>query len=398
MKIVLAYSGGLDTSAIIPWLKENYENAEIYAFVADIGQGENELIGVKEKAINSGATDCMVKDLKEEFVKDFIYPTIFSGALYEGFYLLGTAMARPVIAKALVEYAKSINADAIAHGATGKGNDQVRFEYTVTALAPELQIIAPWRIWKLKSRDDLLDYLESKNIKTSASREKIYSKDANIWHVSTEGGMLENPANSYDNDSFASNVLNTPNEPQKVSLEFKNGFLVSVDGEKLDLVKGLEKLNEIGLRHAIGRVDMVENRLVGLKSRGCYETPGGTILYLALRGLEQLALDRDSIKLRTFLGNEMSYLVYDGKWFSPTRAAIGAACLEFANKLSGKVVVELFKGNCMVISKTCENSLYSKEFVTFNKDEVYNQFDANGFIRLFSLSAKIRALNTKKGK
>lgn len=398
MKIVLAYSGGLDTSAIIPWLKENYENAEIYAFVADIGQGENELIGVKEKAINSGATDCVVKDLKEEFVKDFIYPTIFSGALYEGFYLLGTAMARPVIAKALVEYAKSIKADAIAHGATGKGNDQVRFEYTVTALAPELQIIAPWRIWKLKSRDDLLDYLESKNIKTSASREKIYSKDANIWHVSTEGGMLENPANSYDNDSFASNVLNTPNAPQKVSLEFKNGFLVNVDGEKLDLVKGLEKLNEIGLKHAIGRVDMVENRLVGLKSRGCYETPGGTILYLALRGLEQLALDRDSIKLRTFLGNEMSYLVYDGKWFSPTRAAISAACLEFANKLSGKVVVELFKGNCMVISKTCENSLYSEEFVTFNKDEVYNQFDANGFIRLFSLSAKIRALNTKKGK
>lgn len=395
MKIVLAYSGGLDTSAIIPWLKENYENPEIYAFVADVGQDKSDLDGVDEKAIYSGAKECKVADLKEEFIKNYIYPTIFTGAMYEGTYLLGTSMARPVIAKALVEYALSIGADAIAHGATGKGNDQVRFEYTINALAPHLKIIAPWRIWTMKSRGDLLDYLASKNIKTTASREKIYSKDANIWHVSTEGGMLENPANPYDSDSFASDILKTPNEMQRVKLSFEKGYLVAIDGEKVGLVDGLNKLNELGLKHAIGRLDIVENRLVGLKSRGCYETPGGTILNTAIRALEQLVLDRDSLKLRISLGHEMSYLVYDGKWFSPTLKAICKACEVFSSELSGDVVMEFYKGSCVAISKVSQNSLYDEEFVTFDKDEVYNQFDADGFIRLFSLPAKIRALKKK---
>lgn len=395
MKIVLAYSGGLDTSAIIPWLKENYENAEIYAFVADVGQDRSDLEGIEQKAIYSGAKECKVVDLKEEFIKNYIYPTIFTGAMYEGVYLLGTSMARPVIAKAMVEYALSVGADAIAHGATGKGNDQVRFEYTINALAPLLKIIAPWRVWSMKSRGDLLDYLASKNIKTTASKEKIYSKDANLWHVSTEGGMLEDPANSYDSDSFVGDVLNSPNEIEKVKLSFEKGYLVAINDEKVGLLDGLDKLNKLGLKHAIGRVDMVENRLVGLKSRGCYETPGGTILNTAIRALEQLVLDRDSLKLRISLGHEMSYLVYDGKWFSTTLKAICKACEVFSDELCGDVVMELYKGSCMAVSKSSKNSIYSAEFVTFDEDEVYNQFDAEGFIKLFSLPAKIKALKKK---
>lgn len=397
-KIVLAYSGGLDTSAIIPWLKENYKDVEVYALVADVGQERSELEGVKEKALYSGATDCVIVDLKEEFVKNYIYPTILSGAIYEGTYLLGTSMARPVIAKALVDYAKSINATAIAHGATGKGNDQVRFEYTINALAPDIKTIAPWREWNMRSRGDLLDYLASKKIKTTATKEKIYSKDANAWHISTEGGVLEDPANFHNDDCFCFSVnpKKAPNESELVEIEFKEGFIVSVNNKSLSPYESLQILNDLGAKHGVGRIDIVENRLIGMKSRGCYETPGGTIINTALRALEQLILDRDSMKLRTQLGLEMSYLVYDGKWFCPTREAISAAIDIFAKKLTGKVILELYKGSVQALSKVSSNSLYNQDFATFDKDDVYNQKDAAGFIKIFSLSAKIRALNSKK--
>lgn len=395
-KIVLAYSGGLDTSAIIPWLKENYD-CEVYALVADVGQDKNELVDVKQKAFNSGAKDCVVVDLKEDFVKNYIYPTILSGALYEGTYLLGTSMARPVIAKALVDYALSINADAIAHGATGKGNDQVRFEYTINALAPKLEVIAPWRIWNMKSREDLLDFLALKNIKTTASKEKIYSKDANAWHISTEGGVLEDTTTFNNEDCFCLSVNPkiAPNEAELVKLSIEKGVVTKVNDISLSPYEALNKLNEIGAKHGVGRIDIVENRLVGMKSRGCYETPGGTIINTALRALEQIVLDRDSLKLRAMLGLEMSYLVYDGKWFCPTRAAISAAINEFSKDLNGEIIIELYKGNCNAMSKNSPNSLYDKDFATFSEDEVYNQFDAAGFIKLFSLSAKIRALKNQ---
>lgn len=397
-KIVLAYSGGLDTSAIIPWLKENYGGCEVVAFVADIGQERGDLEGVEQKALQSGASECHVVDLREEFIRDYVYPVLQTGALYEGSYLLGTSMARPIIAKAQVELALKVGADALCHGATGKGNDQVRFETTYTALAPHLKVVAPWREWNLRSREALLDYLKERNIPTTASLEKIYSRDENAWHISTEGGVLESPWNAANKDCWVWTVdpQEAPDRPEQVTVTVAKGRVVAVNGAAMSPYKCLETLNVLGAKHGVGRIDIVENRLVGIKSRGCYETPGGTIMVAALRGIEQLVLDRDSFKWREQLGLEMSYVVYDGRWFAPLRRSIQAAAEALAEEVNGEVVLQLYKGQVTAIQKKSANSLYSEEFATFGEDEVYDHSHAGGFIRLFSLSSRIRALNEKK--
>ena len=393
-KIVLAYSGGLDTSAIIPWLKENYDDCEVVAFVADVGQDREDLVGVEKKALQSGASECYVVDLREEFIKEYIYPVLKTGALYEGSYLLGTSMARPIIAKAQVEIALKVGADAVAHGATGKGNDQVRFESTYTALAPQLKVIAPWREWDLRSREALLDYLKERNIPTTASLEKIYSRDENAWHISTEGGVLESTWNAANQDCWVWTVdpKDAPDEAELVTVGVKHGEVVSVNGNSLSPLGCLETLNTLGAKHGVGRIDIVENRLVGMKSRGCYETPGGTIMMAALRGVEQLVLDRDSYKWREQLGLEMSYVVYDGRWFAPLRHSLQAAAESLAQDVTGEVVLKLYKGQVTAIQKKADKSLYSEEFATFGEDEVYDHSHAGGFIRLYSLSSRIRAL------
>ncbi|MEQ4676653.1 argininosuccinate synthase [Providencia vermicola] len=393
-KIVLAYSGGLDTSAIIPWLKENYDDCEVVAFVADVGQDREDLVGVEKKALQSGASECYVVDLREEFIKEYIYPVLKTGALYEGSYLLGTSMARPIIAKAQVEIALKVGADAVAHGATGKGNDQVRFESTYTALAPQLQVVAPWREWDLRSREALLDYLKERNIPTTASLEKIYSRDENAWHISTEGGVLESTWNAANQDCWVWTVdpQDAPDEAELVTVGVKQGEVVSVNGKALSPLGCLEALNTLGAKHGVGRIDIVENRLVGMKSRGCYETPGGTIMMAALRGIEQLVLDRDSYKWREQLGLEMSYVVYDGRWFAPLRHSLQAAAESLAQDVTGEVVLKLYKGQVTAIQKKADKSLYSEEFATFGEDEVYDHSHAGGFIRLYSLSSRIRAL------
>lgn len=393
-KIVLAYSGGLDTSAIIPWLKENYDDCEVVAFVADVGQDREDLVGVEKKALQSGASECYVVDLREEFIKEYIYPVLKTGALYEGSYLLGTSMARPIIAKAQVEIALKVGADAVAHGATGKGNDQVRFESTYTALAPQLKVIAPWREWDLRSREALLDYLKERNIPTTASLEKIYSRDENAWHISTEGGVLESTWNAANQDCWVWTVdpKDAPDEAELVTVGVKHGEVVSVNGKTLSPLGCLETLNTLGAKHGVGRIDIVENRLVGMKSRGCYETPGGTIMMAALRGVEQLVLDRDSYKWREQLGLEMSYVVYDGRWFAPLRHSLQAAAESLAQDVTGEVVLKLYKGQVTAIQKKADKSLYSEEFATFGEDEVYDHSHAGGFIRLYSLSSRIRAL------
>lgn len=397
-KVVLAYSGGLDTSAIIPWLKENYEGCEVVACVVDIGQDRDDLKGVEQKAQRSGATECYVVDLREAFIRDYVYPVLQTGALYEGSYLLGTSMARPLIAKALVDVANKVGADALAHGATGKGNDQVRFESAWAALAPHLKVIAPWREWNLRSREALLDYLKERDIPTTASLEKIYSRDENAWHISTEGGVLESPWNAANKDCWVWTVdpQEAPDRPELVTVAVEKGNVVAVNGEKLSPFQCLERLNQIGTRHGIGRIDIVENRLVGMKSRGCYETPGGTIMIAALRGVEQLVLDRDSFKWREQLGLEMSYVVYDGRWFTPLRQSLQAAAESLAENVNGEVVLQLYKGQVTAIQKKSPNSLYSEAFATFGEDEVYDHSHAGGFIRLFSLSSRIRALNEQK--
>ncbi|WP_272683015.1 argininosuccinate synthase [Providencia sp. PROV133] len=393
-KIVLAYSGGLDTSAIIPWLKENYDDCEVVAFVADVGQDREDLVGVEQKALQSGASECYVVDLREEFIKEYIYPVLKTGALYEGSYLLGTSMARPIIAKAQVEIALKVGADAVAHGATGKGNDQVRFESTYTALAPQLKVVAPWREWNLRSREALLDYLKERNIPTTASLEKIYSRDENAWHISTEGGVLESTWNAANQDCWVWTVdpKDAPDEAELVTVGVKQGEVVSVNGQALSPLGCLKALNVLGAKHGVGRIDIVENRLVGMKSRGCYETPGGTIMMAALRGIEQLVLDRDSFKWREQLGLEMSYVVYDGRWFAPLRQSLQAAAESLAQDVTGEVVLKLYKGQVTAIQKKADNSLYSEEFATFGEDEVYDHSHAGGFIRLYSLSSRIRAL------
>jgi argininosuccinate synthase len=334
-KVVLAYSGGLDTSAIVPWLKDNYD-CEVIAFVANVGQGDEELAGVEEKAIKSGASSCYVVDLREELIKEVIYPTLKTGAVYEGQYLLGTSMARPVIARAQVELALKLGADALCHGCTGKGNDQVRFEGAFAALAPQLKVIAPWREWQFNSRQSLLNYLAEKNVPTTASATKIYSRDANLWHISHEGGEIENPWNEPSDQiwMWTKSPEQAPDKAEHIQLSFEKGELTKINGEVVAPVKAIEMLNAIGSEHGVGRIDIVENRLVGMKSRGCYETPGGTILVAALRALESLVYDRTSLKYREEVGLEFAQLVYDGRWFTPLKDALLAAATSLADQLT----------------------------------------------------------------
>lgn len=396
-KVVLAYSGGLDTSAIIPWLKENYD-CEVVAFAADVGQGDEELAGLHEKAIASGASECYIVDLKEEFVKDYIFPTLQTGAVYEGEYLLGTSMARPVIAKAQVDIARKVGADALCHGCTGKGNDQVRFEGAFSALAPDLKVIAPWREWDMVSREDLLDYLATRNIPTTASATKIYSRDANAWHISHEGGELEDPWNEPSKQVWTMTVdpEDAPDAPETVQLSFEQGMLTRVNNEPLSPHDALVKLNQIGAAHGVGRIDIVENRLVGMKSRGCYETPGGTLIYKAYKAIESLVLDKHSLKHRESLGLEFSHVLYDGRWFTPLCQSLLAGAKVFAEQISGEAVIKLYKGNATVIQKSSVNSLYSEDFATFGADDVYDQKHAEGFIRLYSLASRIKAMQDKQ--
>lgn len=393
-KVVLAYSGGLDTSAIVPWLKDNYD-CEVIAFVADVGQGAEDLAGVEEKAIKSGASSCYVVDLKQQFVNEVIYPTLKAGAVYEGQYLLGTSMARPIIARAQVELALKLGADALCHGCTGKGNDQVRFEGAFAALAPQLKVIAPWREWEFNSRQSLLNYLAEKNVPTTATATKIYSRDANLFHISHEGGELENPWNEPSDQvwMWTNSPEQAPDKAEYLQLSFEKGELKAIDGQQVSGVDAIEQLNKVGSIHGVGRIDIVENRLVGMKSRGCYETPGGTIIVAALRALESLVYDRTSLKYREEVGLEFAQLVYDGRWFTPLKDALLGAVNALADHLTGDIVVKLYKGQVTVAKRRSPNSLYSEAFATFDGDEVYNQKDAAGFIRLYSLASRIRALH-----
>ncbi len=397
-KVVLAYSGGLDTSIIIPWLKENYNNPEIIAVSGDVGQG-TELDGLEEKALKTGASKLYIEDLKQEFVKDYIFPTIKAGATYEG-YLLGTSFARPIIAKRICEIAKAEGADAICHGCTGKGNDQVRFELTIKAFAPEMAIIAPWREWDIKSREEEIEYAEAHNIPLKINRETNYSKDKNLWHLSHEGMDLERPANEpkYDKEGFLEMSVSpekAPDVPTYLSVCFEQGIPVAINGEKLDGVSMIEKLNEIGGENGIGLLDVVENRLVGMKSRGVYETPAGTILYKAHELLETLCLDRDTQHYKKLVAEKYGELVYFGQWFSPLKNALDAFVDETQKTVTGEVKLKLYKGNIIPAGITSLYSLYDEALSTFDEDNVYNQADSAGFINLFGLPLKVVA-NMKK--
>jgi len=394
-KVVLAYSGGLDTSIIIPWLKENY-NLEVICMSADLGQGE-ELAPLKEKAIKSGASKIYIEDLKEEFVKDFVFPVLKSGAKYEGKYLLGTSFARPLIARRLVEIAEQEGADYVAHGATGKGNDQVRFELTIKALSPDLKIIAPWREWEIKSREDAIEYANARGIPVPVTKERPYSMDRNVFHLSHEGGDLEDPWNEPQNDLFM--ICNipeaAPDQAEYVEIEFEKGIPVSINGERLSPLGILEKANEIAAKHGVGIVDIVENRLVGMKSRGVYETPGGTLLHRAHQELEYLTLDRATMEYKNIVSIKYAQLVYDGLWYTPLKEALDAFIDSTQETVTGTVRMKLYKGNCTPAGTKSPYSLYNKEFVTFGEDKVYNQKDAEGFINLFGLPLKVRALMKK---
>lgn len=393
MKVVLAYSGGLDTSIIIPWLKENYENCEVICVAGDVGQGE-ELAPLHEKAKRSGASKLYIEDLKEEFVKDAVFPLIKAGALYEQKYLLGTSIARPIIAKRLVEIAEKENADAICHGCTGKGNDQVRFELTIRALNPYLKIIAPWRIWNIKSREEAIDYAAARNIPLPVTKKKPYSMDRNILHLSHEGHDLENPWNQFKDDLLL--ICKTPEQaPDKaeyVTIDFKKGIPTAINGKKLGAVEIMTTLNEIGARNAIGIDDMVENRLVGMKSRGVYETPGGTILMKAHKELEELCLDRNTAHYKELVACKFAELAYDGNWYTPLMDAIQAFVDKTQETVTGTVVMKLYKGNCVVAKKKSPYSLHDIDLSTFGEDEIYNQKDSEGFINLFGLPLQMRAI------
>jgi len=395
-KVVLAYSGGLDTSIIIPWLKENYD-CEVIAFVADVGQGED-MEEVAVKAIKTGASKVVVKDLREEFLTEYVWKCLQAGAVYEHKYLLGTSMARPIIAKYQVEVALAEGADAVAHGCTGKGNDQVRFEHAFLALAPELQIIAPWREWTLKSREDCIDYAEAHQIPIVASKTKIHSRDRNIWHISHEGGELEDPAQApLDSTWQISNSPKTaPDREEEVEIGFVKGVPVSVNGQALPAVQLLDLLNEIGARNAIGRIDLVENRFVGMKSRGAYETPGGTLLLLAHRELEALCLDRDLEHFKEHVGLKYAELVYNGLWFTPLRASLDAFVASTQEEITGTVKLSLYKGNVSISSRKSEYSLFNADIASFTMSESYDQKDAAGFIKILALPARARGLNRKK--
>ncbi len=396
-KIVLAYSGGLDTSVILAWLRETYE-AEVIAFCADVGQGE-ELGGLDEKARASGASKCVITDLKDEFARDFCLPMLRANAVYEGEYLLGTSIARPVIAKAMMEVAREEGADAVAHGATGKGNDQVRFELTAMAIDPRIQVIAPWRTWSLRSRSDCIAYCKERNIPIEATAEKPYSMDANLFHISYEGGVLEDPWNEPPKDMFrwTASPEDAPNSPEYVVVGYDKGNPVSVDGDELDPAALIGRLNDLGAKHGVGRVDIVENRFVGMKSRGVYETPGGTILHKAHRAVESITVDREVLRIRDSLIPEYASLVYRGFWFAPEREMLQTLIDDSQQDVTGEARIKLFKGNADVVGRRSPSSLYDPEFATFEKDEVYDQQDATGFIRLNALRLRIRALRDRRG-
>ena len=396
-KVVLAYSGGLDTSIIIPWLKENYNNCEVIAVSGDVGQG-TELDGLEEKAKKTGASKLYIADLKKEFVEDYIWPTLKAGAVYENSYLLGTSFARPIIAKRIVEIAKAEGADAICHGCTGKGNDQVRFELAIKAFAPDMKIIAPWREWSIKSRDEEIDYAEAHNIPLKITRETSYSKDKNLWHLSHEGLDLEDPNNEPKYDEILELGVSpekAPDKPTYVTISFEKGIPVAIDGEKMGAVEIVEKLNKLGGENGVGIVDMVENRLVGMKSRGVYETPGGAILYHAHNKLEELCLDRDTYHYKQQVAIRFAELVYFGQWFSPLREALSAFVDSTQQTVTGDVKLKLYKGNIIDAGTTSPYSLYDEEIATFGEEEVYNQADSAGFINLFGLPTKVQA--KKKG-
>ncbi len=396
-KVILAYSGGLDTSIIIPWLKENFDY-EVIAVCGDVGQGK-ETEGLEEKALKTGASKLYIEDLREDYVANYIFPTMKAGAVYEGKYLLGTSHARPCIAKRLVEIARKEGAVAICHGATGKGNDQVRFELTIKALAPELKIIAPWRMWDIKSREEEIEYAKARNIPVPVTKEENYSMDRNIWHLSHEGMDLEDPWNEPQYDKLLQLMTTpekAPDQAEYVTIDFEQGNPVAVNGEKLSPLQIVEKLNELGGKHGVGIDDIVENRLVGMKSRGVYETPGGTILYAAHKELEYLCLDRQTMHYKELIASKYAELVYDGCWFTPLREALAAFVDETQKTVTGTVKLKLYKGKATPAGAKSPYSLYSEEFATFEEDEVYNHKDAEGFINLFGLPLKMRALMLQK--
>ena len=394
--IVLAYSGGLDTSIIVPWLRENY-NARVICVAGDVGQGE-ELEGVRAKALASGAEECYIEDLRETLVSEYIWPMVRAGAIYGRRYLLGTSIARPLIAKRQVEVAKLVGADALAHGCTGKGNDQVRFELTYAALAPDLPVIAPWREWDIRSREDAIAYAESRGIPVTATRAKIFSRDRNIWHLSHEGGSLEDPGQEPPRDLFqlTAHADEAPSESEVVAIGFERGTPVSVNGRELPPVQLLETLNATGARNGVGRIDLVEDRLVGMKSRGVYETPGGTLLYAAHSELEQLVLDRRTLAAKDVIAPRYADLVYEGRWWSTEREAYDAFVTATQQDVTGVVALRLRQGAVQVAGRASENALYDERFVTFGEDDVYQQSDAAGFIRLFALPTRVRALKERE--
>ena len=395
--IALAYSGGLDTSIIVPWLKEHYPGARVICVAADIGQGD-ELDGIRAKAIASGADECYVEDLREEFITQFIWPTLRAGAVYGRKYLLGTSMARPIIARRQVEVARAVGADALAHGCTGKGNDQVRFELTYAAFAPDLPVIAPWRQWEIRSREDALAYAAAHGVPVAATASKIYSRDRNIWHLSHEGGVLEDPNSVPPDDLFMLTAApaGAPARYEDVVIGFEAGTPLTVDGQALDPVQLLTALNAIGARHGIGRIDLVEDRLVGMKSRGVSETPGGTLLYTAHSELEQLVLDRRTLAAKDLIASRYADLVYEGRWWTTEREAYDAFVAATQARVTGSITLRLNRGTVTIAGRSSAQALYDERFVTFGEDDVYEQSDAAGFIRLYGLSQRVRALKDQE--
>ena len=397
-KVVLAYSGGLDTSAIVPWLRET-KGCEVVAYVADVGQGADELAGVEEKAIASGASSCHIEDLREAFVTEVVWPALQAGAVYERVYLLGTSMARPIIARGQVQLARKVGADGLCHGCTGKGNDQVRFEATFAALAPDLEIIAPWREWDFTSREALIEYCKQHKVPVTSSAEKIYSRDRNLWHISHEGGSIEDIGHRPPDDAWmlTASVEETPDEPRFVTISFEHGIPVALDGKRMSGPDLIEQLNAIAGVHGVGRVDLVENRVVGMKSRGLYETPGGTVIFEAFRGLEDIVMDARSRKLKAQLGLEIAEMIYAGKWWIPAREAISAAAAVLSRDMTGEVEVRLFKGTAVTTKRSSSRSLYAEDIASFSTNASYDQADASGFLRLFNLPERIRAASAGGG-
>ena len=389
-KVVLAYSGGLDTSIIIPWLKEHGAE-EVHCLAGDVGQGAEELEGLEEKAAATGAASCRVVDLKDTFLTECVWPALKAMAIYEGRYLLGTSLARPVLGRAQVNYAREVGADSLCHGCTGKGNDQVRFELAYQAFAPDLEIVAPWRTWDIHSREDAIDYAEARQIPITASRTKIYSRDRNLWHISHEGGALEDPAAAPPKDvwTWTTDPKDAPDEAELVKVGFQSGVPVSVNGQALDPVELVARLNAVAARHGVGRIDIVENRLVGMKSRGCYETPGGTILFEALRSLRALTVERDTTHLCDQLAPQWARIVYNGQWFHPAREALDAFFGQVAETVTGEVTVELFKGRATPVGATSPGSLYSEDLASFTMGAAFEPIDSKGFVKLFGLPGMV---------